>query len=87
MTNNVSAFNIQAIEMIEDKVSLPSVHEHTFQGLAETVINALLVANLKEWLQQKSTTIRSIGQSRRGPKLTGRAVISPLYVQRRVDKE
>jgi hypothetical protein len=87
MTNEGSAFNIQAIGVIEEKVSLPSVQEHAFQGLGETVINSVLVTKLKEWLQLKSTTIRSIGQSQREPKMTGRVVISLLYVQRRVDKE
>jgi hypothetical protein len=87
MMNNLGAFYIQAIGVIEKKVSLPSVQEHTFQGLGQTVMNALLVTKLKEGLQLKSTTIGSIGQPQRGPKLTERAVISLLYVQRRIDKE
>jgi hypothetical protein len=78
MMNNLGAFYIQAIGVIEKKVSLPSVQEHTFQGLGQTVMNALLVTKLKEGLQLKS---------QRGPKLTERAVISLLYVQRRIDKE
>ena len=87
MTNNVCSLNIRAMAVIEEKLCLPSVEEHAFQGLVETVMNALLVTKLEERLQLKSTTIHSIGQSQRGPKLTGHAVISLLYVQRRVDKE
>lgn len=68
-------------------VSLPSVHKHAFQGLRETVVNPLLVTKLKQWLQLEPTTVTSKRQSERGSKLTGRAVISLLYVQRRVDKE